>query len=87
MTKKEIIVNKLNDEGFKLGCWHDMMEKLTKKDLNKVLEVMTDAIDTDVMIRGKLHVVEIDEVEGEIDFSVLPQAEYIDRYGDERWDN
>lgn len=86
MTKKEIIEKKLKENGYALGCWSTMMELLPKKELEKVLVNMLYQEDTDVMIRRKLYVVEIDEVDGEVDFSVLSQEEYISRYGDERWD-
>lgn len=86
MTNKEVIEKKLATEGLELGCWDNKMEQLDAKALREVVSNMIWAEDTDVMIKGKLHVVEIDEVDGEIDFSVLTQEEYISRYGDERWD-
>lgn len=86
MTNREIIEKKLSEKGYKLGCWSTLMELLPKKQLEKVIENMFYQEDTDVLIRRSLYVVEIDEVDGEIDFSVLNQAEYISRYGDERWD-
>lgn len=86
MTNREIIEKKLSEKGYKLGCWSTLMELLPKKQLEKVIENMFYQEDTDVLIRRSLYVVEIDEVDGEIDFSVLSQGEYISRYGDERWD-
>lgn len=86
MTNREIIEKKLKEKGYKLGCWSSLMEVLPKKQLEKVIANMFYEEDTDVLIRRRLYVVEIDEVDGEIDFSVLSQGEYISRYGDERWD-
>lgn len=86
MSNREIIEKKLIEKGYKLGCWSALMELLPKKQLEKVIENMFYQEDTDVTIRRKLYVVEIDEVDGEIDFSVLSKEEYISRYGDERWD-
>lgn len=86
MTNRQIIEQKLKEQNLKIGCWSTMMELLPNKQLEKVIENMFYQTDTDVLIKRKLYVVEIDEVDGEIDFSVLSQGEYISRYGDERWD-
>ena len=86
MTNREIIEKRLSEKGYELGCWSTLMKLLPKKQLEKVIENMFYQEDTDVLIRRSLYVVEIDEVDGEIDFSVLNQVEYISRYGDERWD-
>lgn len=85
MTNKEIIEIKANKDGLVIGCWDDKMESLNKKELQKVLDSME--YDVDVKIGRKLHVVEIDVVDNEIDFSVLTKGEYINRYGDERWED
>lgn len=86
MTNREIIEKELKEKGYKLGYWSTLMELLPKKQLEKVITNMFYQEDTDVLIRRRLYVVEIDEVDGEINFSVLSQEEYISRYGDERWD-
>jgi hypothetical protein len=86
-TNKEKIQAVVKEHDLKIGCWDKKIELLTQKELKKVLENAPYEADTDVFIKKKLHVVEIDIVDGEVDFSVLTQAEYINRYGDERWDN
>ena len=84
-TIKETIKNNLSDNGLELGCWDEKLELLNDKDLKQVMDNMMWEQDTDVTINKKLYVVEISIVDAEVDFSVLTQEEYIDRYGDERW--
>lgn len=87
MKNREMIEKRLKQKGYKLGCWSTMMELVPKKYLEQIMINMLYQEDTDVMIRRRLYVVEIDEVDGEIDFSVLSKEQYISRYGDERWDS
>lgn len=84
-TNKELIIQKAKQEGLTLGCWDKKVEQINQKDLKEVLENLKFAADTDVHIKNKLHVVEIDIVDNEVDLSVITQADYIGRYGDERW--
>jgi hypothetical protein len=85
-VNKEKIQTIVNEFGLTIGCYDKMMDSLSNKDLNEVLKNLAWQNDTDVKIRRKDYVVEIDIVDGEVDFSVLSKAEYIDRYGDERYD-
>lgn len=88
ITHKDRIENKLKEMGYTLGCYDQAMDKLSQIELKKVINnIYGDYTDVDVKIRGKIHVVEISVVDDEIDFTMLTQAEYISRYGDERWDN
>ena len=83
-----MIENKVKELGYEMGCYHSSIDRLSKKELAKVMcEISGDSTDVDVKIRGKLHVVEISVVDDEIDFTILTQNEYIDRYGDERWED
>jgi hypothetical protein len=74
----EKVVNKL---GLSIGCYDKLVDSLTVKELNKVLENIEYQTDTEVKINRKKHVVEIDIVEKEVDFNLLTKEEYIDRYG------
>lgn len=88
-TNKEIIVEELNKCELKLGCFDELINKLNRGNLSKVIEGvrLCDSTDVDVFINRNLHVVEIFVVDEEIDFNVLTKEEYISRYGDERWDS
>jgi hypothetical protein len=85
-VNKEKIQTIASEFGLIIGCYDKMMDSLSNKDLNEVLKNLAWQNDTDVKIRRKDYVVEIDIVDGEVDFSVLSRAEYIDRYGDERYE-
>lgn len=85
----ERIENLVKETGvkFSLGCWDKNIEKVSKKELKKVIDGITgDSTDVDVCIRKKLYVVEISMCNNEIDFNLLTQKEYLSRYGCERWE-
>lgn len=99
-TNKELIIEgirKYNEtskkyypeqENLVLGGYDETIEKLSKKELKEVIEAISgDSTDIDVKLNRKLHVVEISVVGNEIDFNMLTQNEYINRYGNERWYN
>lgn len=88
-TNKEIIIEELNKYSLKLGCFDELINKLNKGNLSKIIKELEhcDSTDVDVFINRVLHVVEIFVVDEEIDFNLLTKEEYISRYGDERWDN
>ena len=92
-TNKELIVERIQKlvketgVNFSLGCWDKNIEKISKKELKKVIDsIYGDSTDVDVYIRKKLYVLQISVVDNEIDFNLLTQEEYISRYGDERWE-
>lgn len=88
MRNKKIILKKVKELGFELGCWDNDMEKLSLKELKKVTDNATeDYTDVHVQVRGKHYIVEICTVDGEKDFQILSRAEYEDRYGEiEEWE-
>ena len=83
-TKVESVANK---NGLTIGCWNAKIDLLKPVQLKKVLAEIEyeSSTDVDVAINRRKHVVEISFVDNEVDFNVLTKAEYIDRYGDERW--
>ena len=92
-TNKELIVERIEELSketgvkFALGCWDKNIEKISKKELKKVIDEITgDSTDVDIYIRKKLYVLQISVVDYEIDFNLLTKEEYINRYGDERWE-
>lgn len=86
-TNKDRVLEVLVKKDLVLGCWDVQMEQLTLKSLKLVLEnVGYGGTDIKVPLKRKPHVVQIDEVDNEVDFSIISKAEYIDRYGDEFFD-
>lgn len=80
-TNKEVIINKIKSEGYTLGIYDDILDKLNKQNLKKVLDNIKYVSDTKVFINRKPYIVEISEVDSEIDFNVITLAEYENRYG------
>ncbi len=87
MTNKIKIKNVANSLDLKIGCYDNKLDLLSKTQLKKVTDNIEFQSDTDVTINRKKYVVEIDIIDNEVDFSVLTKAEYIDRYGNERYEN
>lgn len=87
MTNKERIIKHLNGD-YTIGCWDDKIEQMSLYALRKFLkELHYESTDIIVTINRKVHVIEVNIMDKEIDFSVLTKAEYIDRYGDEKFEN
>lgn len=80
-TNKEIIINKIKSEGYTLGIYDNILDKLNKQNLKKVLDNIKYVSDTKVFINRKPYIVEISEVDSEIDFSIITLVEYESRYG------
>ena len=86
MTNKERVQKMAEKLGLIIGCWDNKMEEINQANIKKVLDNIEYENDTDVSINRRMHVVEIDIAEDEVDFNVLTKAQYIDRYGTERWE-
>ena len=87
ITNKEKLEKIIHAEGLKIGCYSELMEKITKKEFEKVFDNALHEADTDVKINRKDYVVQIDRVEEEIDFVIISKSEYINRYGNERYED
>jgi hypothetical protein len=85
MTNRKKIEETIKVDGYKIGGYSDLMEKLNKKELEKVLINAISCYDVDVKINRKEYVVQIDNVDDEIDFTIITKTEYINRYGNERY--
>lgn len=86
MSNKETIQASLQDK-YTIGCYDNDIEKLSKKELKKVLDnIFEEATDIIVQVRNKVYVVELNTVDSEKDFNLLTKAEYISRYGDEKFE-
>lgn len=88
MTKTEKTEKAIEVLGYEVGCIDTMIEQLTYKELDKVLcEIKYASTDVDVLIKKKLHVAEITNVDNEIDINILTEHEYRSRYGNDRWED
>lgn len=102
LTNKERIqkcIDKINqkekDTTYVIGCWDKKMEKLSNYSLAKVLDKIkhdNDTGDVDLSINRKPYILEYstvdfyEEEKTEIDFGLISKADYISRYGNERYD-
>ena len=84
-TNREIIVEKVFNEGYDMGIYDKFLDKLNKSNLKKVLDNIRYTSDTKVFIDRKPFIVEISECDNEIDFNVLTLKEYEYRYG--KWED
>lgn len=74
------------NERYEIGCYSDGMEKISKSELKKILDVVyLEYTDVDIKIRKKNYVIEIATVDNEKDFILMTREEYISRYGNERY--
>ena len=87
MNNRILINQKLNELSKKtgytytLGCYNLQIERLSKEELNKVLDkIDNDWTDIHIIINKKKYVVEIKTVDDEKDFDMLTLAEYNSRY-------
>ena len=87
-TNKEEIIKELEAEGLVLGCWSSKIGNLSKHNLKKIIDEIRyhSATDVVVRLRGKECVVSIDFVDNEVDFTLYTKAEYISRYGSEKFE-
>ena len=84
-TNREIILEKVFNEGYDMGIYDKFLDKLNKSNLKKVLDNIRYTSDTKVFIDRKPFIVEISECDNEIDFNVLTLKEYEYRYG--KWED
>ena len=80
-TNREIIIEKVFNEGYDIGIYDKFLDKLNKSNLKKVLDNIRYTNDTKIFYNRKPFIVEISECDNEIDFNVLSLKEYEYRYG------
>ena len=78
---REIILEKVFNEGYDIGIYDKFLDKLNKSNLKKVLDNIRYTNDTKIFYNRKPFIVEISECNNEIDFNVLSLKEYEYRYG------
>ena len=87
--KTASVLNKIEKRcakhNYRIGCYENKLEQLSDYSLRKVLANIQYSTDVKVSINRKPYIVEIDEVDGEIDFSVLSLKAYESRFG--KWED
>ena len=66
-TNREIILEKVFNEGYDLGIYDKFLDKLNKSNLKKVLDNIRYTSDTKIFFNRKQFIVEISECDNEID--------------------
>lgn len=85
-TNKQRIEEKLNKEGFIIGCWDKSIEKLNYNNIKKVLDdIPFGSTDIQVSYNRKKYIVEVSDVDNEYDFKMIEKDIYLDRYGDDEY--
>lgn len=89
LTRKQAIEVDLKAKGYKLGCYDKFVDKLTVANVKEIMYYVGLGSATDVVIRQDMkdYVVSIDFVDGEVDFTTYTKAEYIDRFGSEKFED
>ena len=89
LTRKQAIEVDLKAKGYKLGCYDRFIDKLTVANVKEIMYYVGLGSATDVVIRQNMkdYVVSIDFVDGEVDFTTYTKAEYIDRFGSEKFED
>jgi hypothetical protein len=83
-ANKELIEKEIEKLGndYVLGCWDNAIEKISKKELKKVLDSISKSnTDVYINIKGKLYIVEISVCDDDIDFKLYSDIEYFRQYG------
>lgn len=83
-TNKQRIEEKLNKEGFALGCWDKRLEKLNYYNIKKVIgNIPFGSTDIQVSYNKKKYIVEIFDIDNEYDFAMISKTAYLSIYDDE----
>ena len=77
---KEYIASVIEPHGLKIGCYHNGIDKLTKRQVDRVLQHL-DTGDVIVYIAKRRHVVEKAVVDNELDLSIQTTSDYEGQYG------
>ena len=70
-TNKQRIEEKLNREGFIIGCWDKSIDKLNYNNIKKILDdIPFGSTDIQVSYNRKKYIIEISDVDNEYDFKM-----------------
>lgn len=88
LTIKQAFEIVLKDKGYKIGCWDNFLNKLSVANLKEIMWAVDFGDATDLVVRHNMkdYVVSIDFVDKEVDFTSYTKAEYISRYGSEKFE-
>lgn len=87
MNNRERLIKTISQFGYSLSIYNHTIDKLSSRMINKIIKsFMGDSTDIDVTLNRKPCVVEMSVVDNEVDITILTKEQYIDRYGNERWD-
>lgn len=85
-TNKQRIEEKLNKEGFIIGCYDNNIDKLNYNNVKKILDNLCfGATDVQVSLNRKKYIIEISDVDNEYDFKMTAKSTYLDKYGDDEY--
>lgn len=87
MNNRERLIKAISQFGYSLSIYDHTIDKLSSRTINKIIKsFMGDSTDIDVTLNRKPCVVEMSVVDDEVDITMLTKEQYINRYGDERWE-
>ena len=84
MNNLELMKKESEKRGYIIGCWSKEINKLSKSNIQVLIEKIKYGSDTDIKLRHKNKdvVVEIAFVDNEIDFTLKDYIEYLE-FGEE----
>ena len=81
-TNREIIVEKVFNEGYDMGIYDKFLDKINKSNLKKVLDNIKYTSDTKVFYNRTAYIVQIDNsIDLEVDFNMISLETYISMFG------
>ena len=87
-TNKQRVEEKLNKEGFVIGCWDKQLDKLNYNNIKKILDdIPFGATDIQVSLNRKKYIVEVNDVDNEYDFKMTEKNVYLNKYDDDEYYN
>ena len=87
MNNRERLIKTISQFGYSLSIYDHTIDKLSSRMINKIIKsFMGDSTDIDVTLNKKPCVVEMSVVDNEVDMAMLTKEQYINRYGNERWE-
>lgn len=85
-TNKQRIEEKLNKEGFTIGCYDSNIDKLNYNNVKKILDNLCfGATDIQVSLNRKKYIVEVSDVDNEYDFKMTAKSTYLNKYDDDEY--
>ena len=81
MSNRERISSELAKHGVSIGVYDTDLERLSANQIETVLEIAVHgSCDVEVSVNGVDSIVEVMYVDNEVDFHMLPKADYDEQY-------